>query len=131
MPLNWEKKTELRGARFYESNRTGKLKNNLSSHDWKPNNLKLLLLKSILFLAFLTGAILLALSVGCTKKVNPVVENPNMSVPTRPDELLKYFRPIHLDDTDVMCIHKDGFFVLDQEMQRYIKECESCPGWHK
>ena len=55
------------------------------------------------------------------------VESPNLPTPDRPDDMLKYFRPIHLDDVDVMCIQQDGFFVLTEEWERYIKECEANP----
>lgn len=49
--------------------------------------------------------------------------------PERPNEIMKYFHPLHVAGAKIYCIPEDFYTILQADMSRYIMECESCPSW--
>lgn len=74
--------------------------------------------------------VLTMLILGCQKNQAVLIEA-SVSLPHHPIDILGYFRSHKIDGKDQMCLPIDGFFVLDQELNRYVLECEACPGFHK
>lgn len=70
------------------------------------------------------------LLLGCTKQlIQPIENEPMVSVPERPDKMMGYFRQVDTGKEKLWCVSDNVHFLLDQEITRYVAECESCPAW--
>lgn len=66
----------------------------------------------------------------CQKKAIPImIEAPVMSKPMPPTDTLGYFRKFSIEGVQMFCASEDTFFVLTTDLERYIKETESCPSF--
>lgn len=46
-------------------------------------------------------------------------------------DLLKYFEVYKVDGRDMACLPPHVLTVLEIELDRFAKECDSCPTWAK